>query len=345
MSVSRTLCSRAFRPQLSPRYRLLRRSESTTTKAAPSTLEQAVPVPPKSFFRRHRRTAWITGALLSGGALGSFIFHSIAPPAMPEPGSREDGILMDDLNRRIDDEFKVKVLRGKCLGVSKQLRGVEGGWVEVVPRPEETGSPDAGEKKGLLASLEGAKGLGVERLFWERDEHMLVAVVWFGGSLSGWPGVTHGGVIATELAEKFALVESLASTHASVSAAAIPQRLPGTGSHAQMPFPAETLDEPAQLSLNYVKPTYANGFYVVRISPSAPIEEDPKHIVPSEPLGGHEYEATIETMDARICVKAKAKFAPSTKLQRTEAQVKDTASASYESFKEWMWPSRQRAST
>jgi hypothetical protein len=281
---------------------------------------------------------------LSGGALGSFIFHSIAPPPMPEPGSHEDGVLMADLNRRIDDEFKVKVLRGKCLGVSKQLRGVEGGWVEIIPRPTEVGSPEAGEKKGLLNALEGAKGLGVERLFWDRGEQMLVAVVWFGGSLSGWPGVTHGGVIATELAEKFALAESLASTPAAVTAAAIPQRLPGTGNHAQMAFPADLLDEPAQLSLSYVKPTYANGFYVVRISPSVPIEEDPKHIVPSEPMGGHEYEATIETMDARICVKAKAKFAPSTNLQRAEAHVKDTASASYEGFKEWMWPSRQKAS-
>jgi hypothetical protein len=263
---------------------------------------------------------------------------------MPEPGSHEDGVLMADLNRRIDEEFKVKVLRGKCLGVSKQLRGVEGGWVEIIPRPTEAGSPEAGEKKGLLNSLEGAKGLGVERLFWDRGEQMLVAVVWFGGSLSGWPGVTHGGVIATELAEKFALAESLTSTPAAVSAAAIPQRLPGTGNHAQMAFPADLLDEPAQLSLSYVKPTYANGFYVVRVSPSAPIEEDPKHIVPSEPMGGHEYEATIETMDARICVKAKAKFSPSTNLQRAEAHVKDTASASYEGFKEWMWPSRQKAS-
>jgi hypothetical protein len=343
MSATRTLQQRMFRSQLSLRYQLLRRSESTTTKAQ-STLGQPSTAP-KSFFRRHRRAAWITGAALTGGLLGTFVFHSIAPPAMPEPGSREDEILMADLNRSIDDEFKVKVLRGKCLGVSKQLRGAQGGWVEIVPRPAETGSPDAAEKKGLLTSLEGAKGLGVERVFWERGEHMLVAVVWFGGSLSGWPGVTHGGVIATELAEKFALVESLASTPAAVSAAAIPQRLPGTGSHAQMAFSADPLEEPAQLSLSYIKPTYANGFYVVRISPSAPIEEDPKHIVPSEPFGGHEYEATIETMDARVCVKAKAKFAPSTKLQRAEAQVRDTASASYESFREWMWPSRQKAST
>ena len=112
-----------------------------------------------------------------------------------------------------------------------------------------------------------------------------------------------------------------------------------------MPLPAEHLDEPAQLSLSYVKPTYANGFYVVRISPSAPIDQDPEHIVPSELARGHEWEATIEALDARICVKAKAKFAPSTQLQRAEAQVKDTASAGYEAFKEWMWPSRQRSST
>lgn len=264
---------------------------------------------------------------------------------MPEYGSHEDGILMADLNKRIDDEFKVKVLRGKCLGVTKQLRGEQGGWVEVVSRPINESVPEAGQKKGFVAGLQGAKGLGVERLFWDRGEHKLIAIVWFGGSLSGWPGVTHGGVIATQLAEKFALAETLAETPASVTAAAIPQRLPGTGDHAKMPLPADPMDEPAQLSLSYVKPTYANGFYVIRISPSVPLEEDPKHIVPSEPSGGHEYEATIETLDARICVKAKAKFEPSTKLQRAETQVKEIAGASYDSFKEWMWPSRQKSST
>lgn len=281
---------------------------------------------------------------MGGGALGSFAFHAIAPPAMPEYGSHGDNILMADLNARIDDEFKVKVLRGKCLGVTKQLRGVEGGWVEVVPRPTEEDSLDVKERKGLVASLQGAQGLGVERVFWDRGEHKLIAIVWFGGALSGWPGVTHGGVIATQLAEKFALAESLAETPASVTAAAIPQRLPGTGDHAKMPLPAEPVDEPAQLSLSYVKPTYANGFYVIRVSPSLPLEEDPQHIVPSEPAGGHEYEATIETLDARICVKGKAKFKPSTKLQRAEAQVKDVASASYDTFKEWMWTSRQKTS-
>lgn len=263
---------------------------------------------------------------------------------MPDYGSHGDNVLMADLNKRIDDEFKVKVLRGKCLGVTKQLRGAEGGWVEVVPRPAEETSREDG-KKGLITSLQGAKGLGVERLFWDRGEHKLIAIVWFGGALSGWPGVTHGGVIATQLAEKFALAESLAETPASVAAAAIPQRLPGTGDHAKMPLPVDPLDEPAQLSLSYVKPTYANGFYVIRVSPSEPLDEDPKHIVPSEPIGGHEYEATIETLDARICVKSKAKFHPSTRTQRAETQVKDAATASYETFKEWMWPSRQKSST
>lgn len=343
MSVSRVLQPRAIRPQLSLRYQILRRNESTATKATPSNT--APPTPPKGFLRTHRRIRWIVTAALGGGALGTFFWQSIAPPKMPDFGTHEDGVLMADLNQRIDNDFKVKVLRGKCLGVTKQLRGAQAGWVEVVPRPATEDAPEAGEKKSMLASLQGAKGLGVERIFWDRGEHTMVAVVWFGGSLSGWPGVTHGGVIATQLAEKFALAESLASTPASVAAAAIPQRLPGTGNHAKMPLPKDPLDEPAQLSLSYVKPTYANDFYVVRVAPSAPIEEDPKHIVPSEPLGGHEYEATIETLDARVCVKAKAKFAPSNKLQRAEAQVKDTANASYESFKEWMWPSRQRSST
>jgi hypothetical protein len=141
MSVVRALPSRAIRPQLSLRYQILRRSESTTANEAQSKSTGSTS-PPKGFFRRHRRIAWISTATLGGGLLGSFIFHSIAPPEMPAPGSREDKILMADLTKRIDDEFKVKVLRGKCLGVTKQLRGIEGGWVEVVPRPVEEGSTE-----------------------------------------------------------------------------------------------------------------------------------------------------------------------------------------------------------
>ncbi|TKA50474.1 hypothetical protein B0A55_12948, partial [Friedmanniomyces simplex] len=111
---------------------------------------------------------------------------------MPELGTHEDGILIADLNKRIDSDFKVKVLRGKCLGVAKQLKGSSseaGGWAEVIPpNNEET---RRGGNDELVSHMQGAKGLGVERLFWDRSEKRLVAIIWLFGALSGWPGVTH----------------------------------------------------------------------------------------------------------------------------------------------------------
>ncbi|KAK3636725.1 hypothetical protein LTR56_014026 [Elasticomyces elasticus] len=335
MARMRTFGPRLLRPNLSPRYNYIRRFESTTV--------QRQPLQP-TFLRRDRsRLIWTTLSLSLGFMAGSVTLHIMAPPPMPEPGSHEDRILLADLNKRIDEDFKVKVMRGKCLGVAKQLKGSsEGGWAEVVSLLIADGTKSKWEGDGMVNQMQGAKGLGVERLFWDRGEQKLVAVIWFGGALSGWPGVTHGGAIATMLADKAALAAALADDQSNASSvAATPQRLPGTGSHAKILAPAERHDDPAQLSLSYVKPTHANNFYVIRVSPSMELDQDPEHIVPSEPRGGHEFEATLETLDAKVCVKSKFKFAPSSALQRVELEVAQAAKTTYADFKQWIWPSRQ----
>ena len=58
---------------------------------------------------------------------------------------------------------------------------------------------DWGSKTRTLTgeSLAGSRGLGVQRAFWNAETKELVAVVWIGGALSGWPGLAHGGAIAT----------------------------------------------------------------------------------------------------------------------------------------------------
>ncbi|TKA78518.1 hypothetical protein B0A55_01982 [Friedmanniomyces simplex] len=340
MSALRVLRPHLLRPQLSQRYQHLRRANSTTPTAA--TISPPPPNHP-TFLRRNRATLlWTTLSLALGLMAGNTTLHIISPPPMPEPGTHEDRILIADLNKRIDQEFLVKVLRGKCLGVAKQLKGSsEARWVEVIPPIDEEGRWNGDE---LVSHMQGAKGLGVERVFWDRDDQKLVAIIWFGGALSGWPGVTHGGAIATVLAEKGALAAALVEGRRDrpSTAAATPQRLPGTGSHAKIFAPAERHEDPAQLSLSYVKPTQANNFYVIRVSPSMDLDQDPEHIVPSEPRGGHEYEATLETIDSRVCVKAKVKFAPSSTLRRVEDEVVQTAKASYAEFKHWLWPSRQQ---
>ena len=273
---------------------------------------------------------------------GQLVVHAMAPPGLPETGAREDGILMADLNQRVENEFRVSVWRGKCLGVAKQLKGEESGWVEIIPLPLESNEKNKANES-LVARMQGAKGLGVERIFWDRGEQKLVGLVWFGGSLCGWPGVTHGGAIATAMAEKLSLAADLAQKEKTGAlAAAILQRVPGTGQHAKIMAPEVTPDEPAQLSIGYVKPTYANKFHIIRVKPA--MSQDGESALTPETYGGADYEATLETLDEQTCVKARAKFAPSTALQRAEEKTVGGAKQSYEDFKEWMWPSRQKNS-
>lgn len=337
MNCARLVRSRALRPQLSNRYQHLRRCEST--KAPPtSSLPPKSSTPTPSLFRRYRRALiWSTLAATFGAAAGNFALHLVAPPAMPMAGTHEDNILIADLNRRIDDDFKVKVLRGKCLGVAKQLKGEEAGWVEILPATLEAGE-QLPFHDGLADQLQGAKGLGVQRVFWNRIEQKMVAIVWFGGALSGWPGVVHGGLLATALEDKFALAAALAHGSSEVSSAAVPQRLPGSGSHATMYAPIAGTLEPVQFSIDYKKPTYANYFHVIRITPahSQEMQGGVRYGIP-----GAEWMATLETMDSQICVQAAAKFSIRSTAERVEEKVADVASRAHDEFKQWMWPSRQ----
>jgi hypothetical protein len=226
-----------------------------------------------SLLRKYRGIIlWTSIGLAIGGTTGTMVSHTIAPPPHPLPGTHEDGILMQDLNTRIDSEFKVKVLRGKCTAVAASLRGDEGVWRELDPK-----TLDGSLVKDTLG---GARSLGVQRVFWNEKEHELVAVVWFGGAMSGWPGVTHGGGIATVLADKMALAARLAK-------GIVPAQDSSYGP-----------SEPTRLDLTYKKPTYANAFYVVRAVPRYGAFEtsSSNHI---------EVDAQLETLDGTVCVQVK----------------------------------------
>lgn len=129
-------------------------------------------------------------------------------------------------------------------------------------------------------ALGGARGLGAERVFWNQKEHELVAVVYFGGALSGWPGVTHGGCIATVLAEKMALAARLA---AGKGGARVTEEVVAAAADVKV------------VELSYKKPTYANAFYVVRMLPRDAEETGAL-------LGEVEVEGTLETMEGKLCV-------------------------------------------
>ena len=70
-------------------------------------------------------------------------------------------------------------------------------------------------------TMAGTRGLGVQRAFWNAATRELIAVVWFGGALSGWPGLAHGGAIATVFDEGFSRIvagpETSLGMHNSVS--------------------------------------------------------------------------------------------------------------------------------
>lgn len=257
-----------------------------------------------SLLRKYRGIIlWTSVGLAVGGTTGIMASHTIAPPPHPLPGTHEDGILMQDLNARIDSEFKVKVLRGKCTAVAASLRGDEGVWRELDPKTLD----------GSLVkdSLGGARSLGVQRVFWNEKEHELVAVVWFGGAMSGWPGVTHGGGIATVLADKMTLAARLAK-------GIIPAQ---DASHGP--------SEPTRLDLTYKKPTYANAFYVVRAVPRYGAFET---LSPND----MEVDAQLETLDGTVCVQVKGTVPVS--------EVKNPIKSSIQSLtpaKSWLgWASR-----
>jgi acyl-coenzyme A thioesterase PaaI-like protein len=146
-------------------------------------------------------------------------------------------------------------------------------------------------------------------VFWNQKEHELVAVVWFGGAVSGWPGVAHGGAIATVMADKIALAASLVNGDDAAADA----------------YPSE----PTRLDLTYKKPTYANDFYVVRAKP--------RHVDSASLSAGHvQVHAQLETLDGTICVLVDGDVPVSEAKGTVKTAVKSLTPA-----KSWMgWTSR-----
>ena len=114
----------------------------------------------------------------------------------------------------------------------------------------------------------GSRGLGVHRVFWNTAERRAITVLFFGGALAGWPGVTHGGAIATVLQEGLELV--------------------GEGD-AQM------------MQVRYLKPTLVRRWYVLRAELDEAVEE-------RNGVGKVAVKATLETAEeGTVCASAMAR--------------------------------------
>lgn len=178
------------------------------------------------------------------------------------------------------------------------------GWLEI----DLDFGKDERDKKGILGVMSGTRGLGVQRAFWNAETKEMVAVVWIGGGLAGWPGVAHGGAIATVLEEVMARMVR--------------------GPEGRV----EAIHRPDTLSVTYAKPTYSLDFYILRASFSKPDlpqtepapepESEPtkswlswlspkKDLTKKDNAGSRkasEIVATLENVKGGLCVKAKGTF-------------------------------------
>jgi hypothetical protein len=154
---------------------------------------------------------WYAGILALGITTGLGARQFAAPLGLPSPGSPEDRLILQSLGQDIDRLDIVQSLRKQSFNLHPDTpisgsgpgdRFEVKGWVEVDVDFAE--GEIAEGRRGILGSLSGTRGFGVQRAFWNAETKEMVAVVWMGGGLAGWPGVAHGGAIATVFEETMA---------------------------------------------------------------------------------------------------------------------------------------------
>lgn len=178
-----------------PQRRSAVRFASSPSTAAPSSTA----APPKP--RRSRLLYAWHAIVLFGGVSAGLAIRNFVNPSLPVPGSREDKVLLDALSSDVEQLDVVKFMRSQIEPVDESSDSSERkGWVELDIKTHITESKDDEGKQTRTITgqaLAGSKGLGVQRAFWNADTKELVAAVWIGSAMSGWPMMAHGGGIAT----------------------------------------------------------------------------------------------------------------------------------------------------
>jgi hypothetical protein len=161
--------------------------------------------------RFHWSYLWYGGVLALGITAGLGARQFAAPLGLPTPGSPEDKLIVESLGQDIDRLDIVQSLRKQSFnlhsdtlitGAGSSENSKVKGWVEVDVDPAK--DQEGESRTGMLGALSGTRGFGVQRAFWNAETREMVAVVWIGGGLAGWPGVAHGGAIATIFEETMA---------------------------------------------------------------------------------------------------------------------------------------------
>jgi hypothetical protein len=157
------------------------------TESSPSR-DAETPRPP-----RWRSVAFKAIFLLYGFGQGFYFLGTyVRPPLSPEPGKSGEQFIASQLRNLVEHIPKIKQLSKDPAWES---------WDAYSNLDEE------GRKHHLTSgAMSGTRGLAVQRVFWNKETGQAVSVIYFGQDLSSWPGVIHGGAIATIVDESLGRV-------------------------------------------------------------------------------------------------------------------------------------------
>ena len=155
-----------------------------------------------------RTYIYAAGFTLFGLISGHLVRHAYVPPAAPEPGTSEDTLVVKQKEWDIDRLPMVRKLRegaewkelkangslAKTSGEQKQSQNTTSDGVGI-------GFQTQNSKTLIQKAMAGIRGVGIRRTFWNHGKGELVMLVWIGQGIGGWPGVAHGGALATVLEE------------------------------------------------------------------------------------------------------------------------------------------------
>ncbi|ETS77800.1 hypothetical protein PFICI_09862 [Pestalotiopsis fici W106-1] len=244
-------------------------SESTTTISSDPQPEEHQTTPKPKPKRRRRGYAYAAIFMLIGTSIGSLFRLSVSPPPLPEPGTKEDGYILESI---YDQAKKLPLVQALSSDPAWESWYAYSDWRE--------GSRPLSITSGPMS---GCRGLAYQRIFHNKATGEMVSVVYFGGALSGFPGVVHGGSLATILDESM-------------------------GRCAIYRFPAR-MGVTANLDLTYKKPTLTNAFYVVR---TRPVLSEADEVIGKDGTKKSDRKlwvhGTVETPEGKVCVDAKSLF-------------------------------------
>lgn len=116
-----------------------------------------------------------------------------------EPGSEEDQEQLHLLSEEFDALQLVQQLRSEWR-MNPETHQQERLWHEWTAYKAVQGRPGS-QNRLTTGPLRGSRGVAAQRIFWNEAEGLCMVFVNFGEGCCGWPGVVHGGAIATVVDE------------------------------------------------------------------------------------------------------------------------------------------------